>query len=57
MSKLNQKVTNILDYINSTTEDLDNNERAMVLLLLEKLIQCAIELDIVDTLRSRMVDE
>ena len=53
MGDLNEKVENILDYINGETEGMDYNERAMVLLLVMELIKCAIELDILDTLRPK----
>ena len=51
MSELNEKVKNILDCINGETEGMDYNERAMVLLLVMEFIKCAVELDILDTLR------
>ena len=51
MSELNERVKNILDCINSETEGMDYNERAMVLLLVMEFIKCAVELDILDTLR------
>ena len=53
MSELNEKAKNIIDYINGETEGMDYNERAMVLLLVMELIKCAIELDILDTLRPK----
>ncbi len=53
MSELNEKAKNIIDYINGETEGMDYNERAMVLLLVMELIKCAIELDIIDTLRPK----
>ena len=52
MSELNEKLKNILDCINSETEEMDYNERAMVLLLVMEFIKCAVELDILDTLRT-----
>lgn len=51
MSEVNQKVENILDYINKETNSMDYNERAMVLLLVKEMIKCAVELDILETLR------
>ena len=51
MSELNEKAKNILDFINGETEGMDYNERAMVLLLVMEFIKCAIEMDIIDTLR------
>ena len=42
---------NILDCINSETEGMDYNERAMLLLLVMVFIKCAVELDVFDTLR------
>ena len=53
MSELNEKVENILACINEETAGMDYNERAMVLLLVMELIKCAVELDILDTLRPR----
>ena len=53
MSEVNQKVENILDCINRQTNDMDYNERAMVLLLVMEMIKCAVELDILDTLRPK----
>ena len=53
MSELNEKVSNILECINAETEGMDYNERAMVLLLVMEFIKCAVELDILDTLRPR----
>ena len=53
MSVLNEKVKNILGCINSETEGMDYNERAMVLLLVMEFIKCAVELDILDTLRPK----
>lgn len=58
MSELSYIVESIIVYINAETADLDPNDRAMVLLLVGKLINCGVELDIVDTLRPRKkVDE
>lgn len=57
MSELNKKVENILDCINSETEGMDYNERAMVLLLVMELIKCAVELDILNTLRPNKQKE
>ena len=45
MSDLNEKVKNILCYINSETEEMDYNERAKVLLLVMEFIKCAVELE------------
>ncbi len=53
MSELNEKAKNILDCINGETEGMDYNERAMVLLLVMEFIKCAVELDILDTLRPK----
>lgn len=51
MNELNEKLKNILDCINSETEGMDYNERAMLLLLVMVFIKCAVELDVFDTLR------
>lgn len=53
MGEPNEKVASILDCINEETVGMDNNERAMVLLLVMELIKCAVELDILDTLRPK----
>ena len=53
MSEHTEKLTRILDCINDETESMTNNDRAMVLLLLMEFIKCAVELDILDTLRPR----
>jgi len=53
MSEVNQKLENILDCINKETNSMDYNERAMVLLLVMEMLKCAVELDILDTLRPK----
>lgn len=53
MSDVNKVAESIIDFINGETLGMDYNERAMVLLFVCKLCECAIELDMVDTLRPR----
>lgn len=56
MSELNERVAAIFDCINEETAGMDANERAMVLLLVMEMLKCAVELDILDTLRPRGKD-
>lgn len=53
MSELEKRVRRIITCINKNTEDLNANERAMVVLFVSKMAGCAVELDIVDTLGSK----
>lgn len=53
MSEVNEAAENIIRCINEETANLDNNERAMVLLFVNEMVKCAIQLDILDTLRPR----
>lgn len=58
MSKdLREVADNIIKCINEECAGLDNNERAMVLLLVTKLCACTVELDILDTMRGRKADK
>ena len=52
MSELNEKVEAIINYINSETKGMGNNERAMVLLLVMELSKCAVDIDIIDTYKQ-----
>ncbi len=53
MSEVNEAAMNIIDCINRETQGLDYNERAMVLLFVNEMVKCAVELDILDTLRPK----
>lgn len=53
MSEVNEAAERIIEHINAVTANLDNNERAMVLLFVSEMVKCAIQLDIRDTLRPR----
>ena len=58
MSEQQEKLGRIMDCINEETAEIDINDRAMILLLLKEFITCAIQLDILDTIRPRKkVDE
>lgn len=50
MSRVNDAAENIIRCINEETADLDNNERAMVLLFVSGMAKCAVQLDFLDTL-------
>lgn len=53
MSDVTEAVRAIIGTINDATSDLDPDERAMVLLYAQKMVECAVELDMADTLRAR----
>ena len=59
MSKLEDKVSNIVRYVNSEMEGLNNTERAMVLLLAADFLKAAVEISVVDTYKTlnRTVEE
>lgn len=51
MSDVNEATKTIIECVNEATSNLDNNERAMVWLFVNEMCRCAIELDILETLR------
>lgn len=52
MIDLTFRAENIIECINEQTKDMDNNERAMVLLFVSKMVEVVLEIDIVDTYRK-----
>lgn len=51
MSNLTKIAERIIGNINDECAGLDSNERAMVLLLVNQLTKCAVELDVLETIR------
>lgn len=53
MIDVKESAGRIFDVINESTEGLDYNDRAAMLLFVKEFITCAVELDILDTLRPK----
>ena len=54
MPDLNEKVQNIIHFINNECADLNANDRSMVLLMVTELCKCKVDQDIIDTMRGRV---
>ena len=53
VSEVKECIGNVLDAINESTGGMDSNDRAAALLTVREFITCAVQLDILDTLRPR----